>query len=102
MGFRGGGASMRREMKKEEGGVAWRREMALETGLGWEDGGKRGPRWGRGELRSGSERPSHIRPRLSGENREGRGGLGQREKQAQRGDKKEAETRQRWRLGGQV
>ena len=30
---------MRREMKKEDEGVAWRREMALETGLGWEDGG---------------------------------------------------------------
>ena len=49
---------MRREMKKEDGGVAWRREMALETGLGWEAGGRRGPAWGGGgEVSGGSERP---------------------------------------------
>lgn len=73
---------MKRQMKKEDGGVAWRREMVLETGLGWEDRGKRGPRWRDGVFRSGSERPSHIRARSPGENREGRGRLGQRERQA--------------------
>lgn len=51
---------MRRELKKEDGGVAWRREMALRTGLGWEDGGRRGLRWGCGGLRGGSEGPLHI------------------------------------------
>lgn len=44
---------MRREMKKENGGVARRGEMALETGQGWEDGGRRGPRWGCGREVSG-------------------------------------------------
>lgn len=47
-----------------------------------------------GVFRSGSERPPHIRARSPGENREARGRLGQRERQAQRGDKKEAETKQ--------
>lgn len=37
---------MRREMKKKEG-VAWRREMAPEAGLGGEEGGKSGA-WVRG------------------------------------------------------
>lgn len=37
---------MRREVKKEDRRDAWKRKMALETGLGGEKGGRRGPRWG--------------------------------------------------------
>ena len=78
---------MRGEMKKEDGGVSWRREMALETGLGWEDRGRRRP----GGLRGGAERPLHLRARSLRVNHEGRGGL----EEAQTGNGNRAETEQR-------
>lgn len=92
---------MRREMKKEEG-VAWRREMAVEGWDGRTEGrGDLGGGYG-GGLRTGSERPWPSRAKSFGANREGTGGLGQRERQAQREDTKEAETRPRRRQGCQV
>ena len=52
---------MRREMKKEDGGVAWRREMARETGLGWEDGGRREPGRGCGGEAAGVAVSGHCK-----------------------------------------
>lgn len=69
----------------------------LEGGLGWEEGWGRG-RWGVSTVAL----KEHIRARSFGENREGRDGLAERGGQAQTGNGKEAETRQKLRWACQM